>query len=186
MAIAVRMRNKGASHDAIAAKIGRSAASVSIRMARLRAADYPVMVANDITKWTPERDDRVMALWNNRTPTVDIAEQLGTTPNSILARIVALRRTSPSIEKRRVRVTRVEAEMVVPKHPVDATIVALWNDGIHTAEIAARLGVNPGYIGYRIKAVRRSGIGTFPRWRQSGRPPPSHSLKSSKSALSTQ
>ena len=179
MAIAVRMRNKGASHDAIAAKIGRSAASVSIRMARLRAADYPVMVAANITKWTPERDDRVMALWNNRTPTVDIAEQLGTTPKSILARIITLRRTSPSVEKRRVRVVQ-----RVPQE--DATIVDLWNDGIHTAEIAARLGVNPGYIGYRIKAVRRSGIGTFPRWRQSGRPPPSHSLKSSKSALSTQ
>ncbi len=103
LAIAAALRNEGASHDAIAARIGRSAASVTGRLARLRATGQHVMVANEITKWTPERDDQAIALWNQGMSTVGICARLGTTRKAILARIVVLRRSKEDVRTRRMK-----------------------------------------------------------------------------------
>lgn len=167
---AVAMRNEGSTPDAIGAALGRSAAAVSLRLHRARASGVAVASDRRLTRWTPERTERAMALWAAKAPAAAIAAELGVTKKALQALLGRVRARCPWIRGCRTPVRAVRR----PPH-------LAWTDeqrrelqdghrgGAPIAVLAARLGRSVPAVAGQIAFLRGKGV-DLPRWKKP-RPP---------------
>jgi hypothetical protein len=147
------MWRDGTSVDDIARTIGRTSAAVSVRLHRHRAAGAAVPSRHELLKWTPERDERLLALWGTSASGASIASALGTSERSCQARIAVLRALCPWLSERKPSARCADCWTVAE----EAVVREMRSRNLTARQIAAALGRTKNAVTARVVNIRRRG-----------------------------
>jgi transposase len=135
----------------IAVALGRTAAAVSSRLRKLRAAHHPKAPGLSIgarVSWTPAKDAVLIEQYRSKATHAEIAERLGCSPDSVFLRLRALDGAGADVP---LRAPRWSAED-------QARLARRYRQGATYKQLGAEFARTHGTISRQLKRLRDAGV----------------------------